>query len=502
MSELAVEAPGVPRARMMLQRAHWAATAFASYDLARTRRVVDAVAEAAYQNAERYAEWAVQETGMGVAEHKVRKNQACSRGLVEWWGGGDYVSATVDEDRRIVEIPRPAGVVLALTPSTNPIATVYFKVLLALMTRNAVVVSPHPLAREVSTDACHQLARAAVEAGAPDGCIQVVEEPTIPLIEALMSDPTTDVIVATGGTAVVRAAYRSGNPALGVGPGNVPVLVDHTADLAAAARLLMDSKSFDNSILCTNESCAIVEERVADAFVRELGRNGGHVLSADEVGAVREAVYPEGRMRSELAGRDAERLASEAGIRVPPKTRVLVAPFPLVVPEEPLAREKLFPLLGLVRVPDARRGIDAARAMLRIGGGGHSAVIHSTDPRTIMAYGAAVQVLRVAVNVGGSTGSAGLDTNLAPTMTIGTGFFGRSSLGENLEPRHLINITRIAYTSDPSVPFGDFSDLQPWTAAPQTAPVPAGPAATVDAQRAREEIRRVVLEELRELVRR
>ncbi len=142
-------------------------------------------------------------------------------------------------------------------------------------------------------------------------------------------------------------------------------------------------------------------------------------------------------------------LADAAGIRVPPKTRVLVTPFPLVVPEEPLAREKLFPVLGLVRVPDARRGIDAACAMLRIGGAGHSAVIHSRDPRTIMAYGAAVRVLRVAVNVGGSTGSAGLDTNLAPTMTIGTGFFGRSSLGENLEPRHLINMTRVAYASDP-----------------------------------------------------
>ena len=310
MSERPSEAAGVPRARMMLQRAHWAATAFAGYDLERTRRIVDAVADAAYQNAKRYAEWAVSETGMGVAEHKLLKNEACSRGLVEWWGGEDYVSARVLADQRIVEIPRPAGVVLALTPSTNPVATLYFKVLLSLMTRNAVVVSPHPL-----------------------------------------------------------------------------------------------------------------------------------------------------------------------------------------------AREKLFPLLGLVRVPDARRGIDAARAMLRIGGGGHSAVIHSHDPRTVMAYGSAVQVLRVAVNVGGSTGSAGIDTNLAPTMTIGTGFFGRSSLGENLEPRHLINLTRLAYTHDPAERFGDFTDLQPWNAALDTEPV-AAPEMPRDVELAREEIRRMVLEELRELVKR
>jgi acetaldehyde dehydrogenase/alcohol dehydrogenase len=493
------EPAGVPRARMMLQRAHWAATAFAGYDRERTHRIVQAVADEAYRNAQRYAEWAVRETGMGVVEHKRRKNEACSRGLLDWYGDGDYVSARVDAEAKIVELPRAAGVVLALTPSTNPIATVYFKVLLALMTRNAVVVSPHPLAREVSADAAHHLARAAVEAGAPDGCVQVVEEPTIPLIEALMSDPTTDVILATGGVAVVRAAYRSGNPAIGVGPGNVPALVDHTADVAAAAERLVDSKSFDNSILCTNESCAIVEERCADAFERELERHGGHVLEPDGVAAVREKLYPDGRTRLDMIGRDAMTLAGAAGIKVPPKTRVLVTPFPLVVPEEPLAREKLFPVLGLVRVPDARRGIDAACAMLRIGGAGHSAVIHSRDPRTILAYGAAVRVLRVAVNVGGSTGSAGLDTNLAPTMTIGTGFFGRSSLGENLEPRHLINMTRVAYASDPSEPFGDFTGLEPWSAAPDAEPVTAAlPAAGV--QEARDEIRRIVLEELRELV--
>lgn len=500
MRDAVPEAPGVPRARMMLQRAHWAATAFAEFDLDRTRRVVDAVAEEAYRNAKRYAEWAVEETGMGVAEHKLVKNEACSKGVVDWWGDGDYVSARVDADTRIVEIPRPAGVVLALTPSTNPIATVYFKVLLSLMTRNAVVVSPHPLAREVCSDAVSQLGRAAVAAGAPDGCVQVVEEPTIPLIEALMSDPTTDVIVATGGTAVVRAAYRSGNPAWGVGPGNVPALVDQTADVPAAAKRLMDSKSFDNSILCTNESCVIVEERVADAFEKELGRHGGLVLSAEDVVAVRAALYPEGRMRLDMVGKDAQTLAREAGVRVPAGTRVLVAPFSLIVPEEPLAREKLFPLLGLVRVPDARRGIDAARAVLRIGGAGHSAAIHSRDPRIVMAYGAAVQVLRVAVNVGASTGSAGIGTNLAPTMTVGTGFFGRSALGENLEPRHLINMTRLAYASDSAEPFGEFDGMQPWNTVLHAEPFPA-PEMPVEVRLAREDIRRVVLEELRELVR-
>jgi acetaldehyde dehydrogenase/alcohol dehydrogenase len=483
------------RAKMMLQRARWAATAFASYDGERTRQVVHAVAEAAYQNAERFAVDAVAETGMGVAEHKRRKNEACSRGLLERYGSEDFAGVRIEGDAKIVAVPKPAGVLLALTPSTNPVATVYFKVILALMTRNAVVVSPHPLARKVCAEAVHVLARAAVEAGAPDGCLQVVEEPTIPLIEALMADDGVDLIVATGGTAVVRAAYRSGNPALGVGPGNVPALVDASADIAQAAHDLAYSKSFDNSILCTNESVAIVEERVADAFTRELGRNGAHVLGGEERDRVRAACYPGGRIETALAGKDATALAEAAGVRVPGGTRVLVAPFELVVPEEPLATEKLFPLLGLVRVPDAARGIDAARAMLRIGGGGHSAAIHSRDPRTILAYGAAVKVLRVTVNAPGSTGAAGLDTNLAPTMTIGTGFFGRSSLTENLEPRHLMQWTRLAYGID--APFDSYEGLQPWTAAPEPAPVARPAEAGIE----RDELRRLILDELRELVR-
>ena len=214
---------------------------------------------------------------------------------------------------------------------------------------------------------------------------------------------------------------------------------------------------------------AIVEERVADAFVRELERNGAHVLNEEEAQRARDALYPDGRINVELAGKDALALAAAAEIKAPPKTRVLVAPFPLIVPEEPLAHEKLFPLLGLVRVPDAARGIDAARALLRIGGAGHSAVIHSTDPRTILAYGAAVGVLRVSVNAPGSTGGSGLDTNLAPTMTVGTGFFGRSSLTENLQPQHLTQWTRLAYHRDE--PLGDFDGLEPWTVRPEPAPV-------------------------------
>jgi acyl-CoA reductase-like NAD-dependent aldehyde dehydrogenase len=376
--------------------------------------------------------------------------------------------------------------------------------MLALMTRNAIVVSPHPGAKHVCADAVRMLSDAAVRAGAPDGCIQIVEEPSIPLIEALMTDPTTDVVVATGGGAVVRAAYRSGNPALGVGPGNVPSFVDASADITAAAREIIDSKSFDHSILCTNESVVIVEEEVADQLERELKKHGGHIVDASEVEQVREHLFPNGHMRLDLIGKSALELAEAAQLKVPANTRVLIAPFSLVVPEEPLAHEKLFPLLGLVRVPNTRAGISAAQAMLRITGAGHSASIHSRNARTIMAYGAAVKVLRVSVNVGNSLGSAGALTNLSPTMTIGTGFYGRSSIGENLEPRHLVNLMRVAYNADASVPFDDFTGLEPWVleAASTTYAAPAESASSApETDLLREEIRKVILEELKELTR-
>ena len=460
----------------MLTRAHWAASAFAGYDRDTVLRIAEAVARAAHAESARYADWAVKETGFGVVEHKVIKNQACSLGLLERYRNEDFVSPRIDSAAKIVSIPRPAGVVLALTPSTNPVCSVYFKVILALLTRNAIVVSPHPMARACCADAARLLAEVAETAGAPDGTIQVVEHPTVALVETLMSDPVTDVIVATGGTAMVRAAYRSGNPALGVGPGNVPVLVDPTADIAAAARLITDSKAFDNSVLCTNESVLVVVDSVRERLLREMQRHGTVVLDDAGRDRLRAFLFPDGLLNGEAIGKDAAFIADQAGIRVPPRTRLLLAPVDLVVPEEPFCREKLSPVLGVVSVPTGERGIEAARAVVRIGGAGHSAAIHSQDPEIIMRYGVRVPVLRVAVNAPNSTGSAGIDTNLALSMTLGTGFVGRSSIGENLEPRHLVNWTRVAYNSDAAVPFGDFTGVEAWQRPP--ARVPAYPRAS------------------------
>lgn len=528
--------PATAQAGHMLGLARWASRTYATYSAADVARIVTAVAKSAHEHARHYAEWAVRETGFGVVEHKQRKNEACSLGLVEAYASEDFVSPRTDVDRKILEIPRPAGVVLALTPSTNPIATVYFKVLLALMTRNAVVVSPHPMAKECCADAAATMARAAVESGAPAGIVQCVTEPTIPLVEALMSDVGTNVILATGGTAVVRAAYGSGSPAIGVGPGNVPVVVDATADLRAAAGQLVDSKAFDNSVLCTNESVLIVEDAIGDRLLKELERNGALLLDEASAARLRAFMFPYGQLNVEVVGKSAPWIAQRAGVRAGPRTRVLIAPFDVAVPEEPLTHEKLSPVLGMIRVRDAAEGIATARAVVRIAGSGHSAAIHSTDPETIMEFAASVPVLRVSVNVGNSMGSSGLDTNLAPTMTIGTGFVGRSSLGENLHPKHLVNWVRAAWNSDTSVLMPDFAGMAPWR--DHAVPVPPYPVASnnpgalgdpevpadhgsryrtvglaasgdrargsanqhAEDDRFREEIRRLVLEELSQLI--
>ena len=449
------------RAGHMLEQAHWAARAYSTFDAASVQRIVHAVADVAFANSERYAEWAVRETEMGVVGDKVIKNQACSKGLLDYYAGHDFVSPRIDEQHKIVQIPRPAGVVLAVTPTTNPVASVYFKILLALMTRNAVVVAPHPRAKECCADAARLLGAAAEEAGAPIGIVQVVEQPSIPLMTALMTDERTDVIVATGGTEVVRAAYSSGNPALGVGPGNVPVMVDHTADIKAAAEHIVASKAFDNSVLCTNESVLVVEESVADALLRAMSHAGAHVLDAEATDKLRGYMFFGGHLNTEVVGKDASWIAERAGFRVTPKTRLLIAPLEGVLPDDPMTHEKLSPVLGLVKVPDVQRGIDSCRAVVRAAGAGHSAAIHSEDAATIMEFTARVPVLRVSVNIGNSTGSSGLGTNLAPSMTIGTGFVGRSSIGDNLEPGHLLNWAKIAYNADDRVPMGNFAGLDP-----------------------------------------
>ena len=488
---------------ILLERARWAAGAFAGFDRIRTLAIAKAVAEAGANRAAHYGDWAVRETGFGVAEHKKIKNEITTTGFYAHYKDRDFVGKRVRAKDKIVEIARPAGVVLALVPSTNPISTVNFKIMSALMTRNAIVISPHPAAKECSIDAIDFLAEAALRAGAPDGAIQVVRDPNLKVIDCLMRSDKVDVILATGGSAMVRAAYSSGNPAIGVGPGNAPAFVDATAELAQAAKRIVDSKSFDNSILCTNESVVVAEEAIADELLRHLARAGAYLCSEAERDRLRDYLFTETGFNIAALGKSAPWIAEQVDIQVPKATRVLLAPFTRVQAEEPLAREKLCPVLGFVRAADRAHGIAISRTLLRIIGGGHSAAIHSRDSATIMAFGASVRALRVVVNCPCSQGAAGFGTHLAPSFTIGTGYFGRSSVGDNVGPEHLINWTRIAYNEDPEEAFGEFTALEPWSHLDQDAPQPLLPeSAPASAQilDMRDEIRRIVLEELRQML--
>jgi acyl-CoA reductase-like NAD-dependent aldehyde dehydrogenase len=505
-------------AKQMVEKARWAAEAFSGYRRPEVLKIAKAVAEAGHAQARRYAQWAVEETGYGVVEHKAIKNQACSKGLYERYEDQDFTGTKIDAENKILEIARPAGVVFALTPSTNPVATVFYKIMLCLLTRNAIIISPHPMAKACCADAAKLLAKAAEEAGAPDGVIQVIEEPSLPIVETVMKSDRIDVILATGGTPVVRAAYSSGNPAIGVGPGNVPAYVDETADVAHAGKAIAESKAFDNGILCTNESAVIAHGAIASTLEQELKRNGCHILSEAERDLLEKALFPDGKFNVELIGKSAEFIAGKAGLRVPSRTRVLVAPLARIGDDYALSREKLCPVLGLYVAATREAAMIACRAMTRRSGGGHSAAIHARDPQIIRRYGEEMNVLRISVNVGNSLGASGFETHLAPTMTIGTGFFGRSSVSENVGPQHLVQRVKMAWNSDDAIQMPsfertdsldkprigrpakgeldyDFGNHPPAVASVRSAQVIEA------ADDIRAEIRRIILEELKELAR-
>jgi len=465
----------------------------------------------------------VEESGFGNPDHKEIKNRLCSTGLFDHYRDENFTDFRLDIEAKTVAIPKPAGVIFALTPSTNPVCSVFYKAIIALLTRNAVVVSPHPAAKTCGADAARLLARVAEQSGAPDGIIQVIADPPMPIITAVMTSDRINLILATGGSPVVRAAYSSGNPAIGVGPGNNPVYVDETADVARAASLIVESKAFDNSILCTNESAVIAHGAIAARLAEDMQRQGCHLISADDRDRLAEHLFPGGKFNVSLLGKPATVIAESAGIRVPRGTRVLLAPLEWIGDDYPLSREKLCPVLGFYEVPTREAALSACRAMIRNRGAGHSAAIHAEDSATILRFAGEMDVMRVVINAGCSTGAAGFDTSLAPTMTVGTGFHGRSSIGENIGPEHLLQWTKIAYSSAADVPFGDFHGL----ALPEPASRPRLPEGKIDysfdwvggrpsqpgnaaapdlfepadAAELRAEIRQLILEELRALQR-
>ena len=504
---IAIEAPRleVPnrelsKARMKVGRAAWASRSYRDFSRQSVLKIADAIAEAGFARAKKFAADAVEETGYGVVEHKTIKNKLCTHDLLDYYRDLDLVTPRIDEVKKIVELPKPAGVVFALTPATNPVATIYYKAMLAVLSRNAIVISPHPAAKKVSNEAVQHLASAAEAAGAPSGLIQCVEEPSIPLVQDIMASDRVNVIIATGGSAMVRAAYSSGNPALGVGPGNAVAYIDPSAKVDIAAKRIVDSKSFDNSVLCTNESVVLTLTSNRGNVERALRTAGAHICNEEDTDKLRTYLFGDKGFNIEAIGKSASWIADRAGIRVNPATKILVPVVATPGQDDLLFREKLCPVLTLTAAVDFDQALTFAKHTAKRGGG-HSAAFHGEDSRRLILFSQKVPVYRVVVNAPCSQGAAGFATNLPPSFTIGTGFSGRSSIGENMGPQHLVHWTRIAYAKDQSADLStlDFKSISAIEAEPNIAHHSTDKESNKQTALDHDELRKLILEELRNL---
>jgi acetaldehyde dehydrogenase (acetylating) len=439
-------------ARTLARRARVAQAELAELSQERIDAVVDAMAAAVRPHAEELARLAVEETGYGNVPDKVQKNLFASVRVHEAIRPQRTVGVVGrDETRRLVEIAEPFGVVAAIIPSTNPTSTAIYKSLIALKARCAVVLSPHPAATQCITRTAELLRQGALAAGAPADAIGWMTGVTLEGTQELMKVREVAVILATGGLGLVRAAYSAGKPAYGVGPGNAPAFIERTADVPKAVADVVTGKTFDYGVLCSSENSVVVDAPVADAVRAEFLAQGGHFLSPAEIDAVgRALVTPQRLPNPALVGKPATYIAEQAGITVPEGTRVLVAPLQGVGRDYPLSIEKLCPVLSYYEVRDWREGCDRCKQILRYGGMGHTMAIHSRDEAVILEFGLHKPAFRIVVNTPTSHGSIGLTTGLEPALTLGCGGFGGNITSDNIAPRHLLNIKRLAYELRPA----------------------------------------------------
>jgi acetaldehyde dehydrogenase (acetylating) len=442
----------VAEARELVERAYNAFLEYQHFTQEQVDRIIDAMASAATAAAEKIAKLAVEETGYGVVADKVQKNLFSSERVYQALRGMKTVGM-VREDREqgIIEVAAPVGVVAAVLPSTNPTSTAIYKILIALKGRNAIVLSPHPTAFRCTCEITSIMRDAAIKAGAPSDVICCFSTPTLAGTQELMKHRRTSVILATGGMGIVRAAYSSGKPAFGVGPGNVPVFIDRSADVKKAVADAVFGKTFDNGTICSSEQAIVAEEAIHDQVTEELRRNGAYFLTEDEVQRLgRDMVNLEQHtINPKFVGKSAQRVAELAGFKVPDGTRLLVAPLKGVGREHPLSAEKLSPVLALYFTRDRSAGFDTCLALLRFGGLGHTCVIHGRDDAVIREYGLKMPAGRIVVNSPSPHGSIGASTNLFPAMTLGCGAVGGNITSDNISPMHLINLRRLAYEARP-----------------------------------------------------
>ncbi|HEX7778370.1 MAG TPA: aldehyde dehydrogenase family protein, partial [Vicinamibacterales bacterium] len=440
-------------ARRLAQRAKQAAPALAEFSQAQIDRIIDAAAGAATPRAEEFARLAVEETTYGVVADKVEKNLFSSEQVYRFIRPMKTVGVVArDEARKIVEIAEPFGVVAAIVPSTNPTSTAIYKILISLKARCPIVISPHPAATRCITRVAEVMGEAAASAGAPAGAVNWMQTVTIEGTQELMKHRDVAVILATGGMGLVRAAYSAGKPAYGVGPGNAPCYIEKSADLAKAASDILVGKCFDNGVLCSSPNSVVVDAAVADEVKRQFVSQGAYFMSpaeADKLAAV--LVSPQRLPNPKLVGKPASFLAEQAGFSIPPKTRALIAELRGVGRDYPLSIEKLCPVLSYYVVADWHEGCERCIQILRYGGMGHTMSIHSRNEDVILEFGLKKPAYRIVVNTPTTHGSIGLTTGLDPAMTLGCGGFGGNITSDNISPRHLLNIKRLAYETRPAV---------------------------------------------------
>lgn len=443
----------IAEARALARRAKAAAPPLAEFSQDQIDRIVEAMAAAVRGEAEALARLAHEETGYGVVADKVQKNLFSSDRVYDFIKPMKTVGVIRRfDDRKVIEIAEPFGVVCAIVPSTNPTSTAIYKILISLKARCPIVISPHPAAVRCITRVAEIMNEAARPAGAPEGAINWMSTVTLEGTQELMKAREIAVILATGGMGLVRAAYSAGKPAYGVGPGNAPAFIERSADVPKAVRDVVTGKTFDNGVLCSSENSVVVDAAIVEEVKREFVNNGAHFMTAAEIDAVGKAlVSPQRLPNPALVGRPATYIAQQAGISVPPGTRVLIAELNGVGRDYPLSIEKLCPVLSFYVVADWREGCERCKEILRYGGMGHTMSIHSRNDQVILEFGLKKPAYRIVVNTPTTHGSIGLTTGLDPAMTLGCGGYGGNITSDNISPMHLLNIKRLAYEVRPAL---------------------------------------------------
>ncbi len=432
----------------IIEKGRKAQKVFETYTQEQVDQVVRAVGKAVYDNGEELARLAVDETGMGNYEDKVMKNKGKAMAVWNFLKGKKSVGILqYFEEEGIVEVGKPIGIIGAVTPVTNPVMTPMHNAMIALKGRNSIVICPHPSGKLSGVKTVEYINKYLKEIGAPENLVQVIAEPTLDISNLVMK--MTDVCISTGGPGMVKVAYSSGKPAFGVGAGNNQCLIDEDADIKDLVPKVIRGRIYDNGVLCTCEQSIICpESRFVEIIDEFLAQGAYYVSDPAEVAALRNKVLPDGALNKGMVGLSAVQIADAAGIKVEPSTKVLIVKADGPGKADPFAKEKLFPVLAAYAYKTWEEGVEIVKANLDVEGKGHSMVIHSFNKAHIEYAAENIQVSRFLVNGIGSSGLGGAYTNgLAPTGTLGCGSWGNNSLSENLSYRHLINISRIAYTN-------------------------------------------------------